>query len=62
MCKSGEGMKKELLLLSEELLAYDDDTINTVVNILFMQRYSDSTNRKFCCIFLGGMSMMFLNI
>jgi len=29
-------MKKGLHLLGEELLIYNDDTINTVVNILFM--------------------------
>jgi len=39
-------MKKELHLLGEEMLAYNDDNINTVVNILFMRRYSDSTDRK----------------
>ncbi len=37
-------MKKELHLLGEELFVYNDDTINTVINILFMSRYSDSTN------------------
>jgi hypothetical protein len=41
-------MKKELALLGEELHGYNVDNIKTDVNILFVWKYSDSTNRKLC--------------
>ena len=37
-------MKKELHRLMEDLLVCNDETINTVVNILFMSSNSNSTN------------------
>lgn len=48
MSKSSKGMKKELLLLGEETIGYNDDAINSVVDNLFLLIQFDSTNRKFC--------------
>ena len=48
MSKSSKGMKRELLLLGEEMIGYNDDAINSVVDNLFLLTQFDSTNRKFC--------------